>query len=353
MLLPLLVPLVAVSGAANGQALPKPCSDEKDWVQLSSAEWLRGDLRRMRGKRVEFKSKKLKSQTLKWKDVVELCLPRVARWVREGPIVTQGLGHMAAGEVVVVTANGEVRFPRRDLVAVLPGEASELERWGVKLTLGLDAHVGNTEQTAYSASGEIWREAHSSRFLFGYQGSVGTADGQENVNKHRLNSFYDYFFTKRFYWTVIDAIASYDRFQNIGIRFTPSTGPGYMIVDRPNLDWRVAAALGYQYTSFISVAPGEAASTSDLAVVLSTEFEWEIVNDFKFNLSNWTILVPTDFDQTSLRTRGQVTYEITDLLRLEITAIHDFLNQPVSKNDGTVPDSHDFQLILGLGVEIW
>ena len=42
-----------------------------DWVQLKSGEWLKGDLKYIQNKEVEFDSDELDQQTLKLKDVAQ------------------------------------------------------------------------------------------------------------------------------------------------------------------------------------------------------------------------------------------------------------------------------------------
>ncbi len=42
--------------------LPRPCTGPYDWVRLTSGEWLRGSIYGMRNKRLEFRSKRLKTQ---------------------------------------------------------------------------------------------------------------------------------------------------------------------------------------------------------------------------------------------------------------------------------------------------
>ena len=46
--------------------------DGSDWVQLKSGEWLRGELKYVQNKKVEFDSDEMEEQTLKLKDVSKL-----------------------------------------------------------------------------------------------------------------------------------------------------------------------------------------------------------------------------------------------------------------------------------------
>jgi hypothetical protein len=336
-----------------GPSYQEPCTGPDDWVRLNSSEWLKGDLRWMRNKTLEFKSKKLKAQTLKWKDVVEVCLPGLSRFVREDNSVAQGIGHVRYSEVVVVTAMGEVKFGRHELIAILPGGARELDRWSLIASLGVDANVGNTEQTSLTASVEVRRDARETRFNSGYYGSYGTASGEENVNRQRILGKFDWFLKRQFYVTLLDGAVVYDKFQNIQNRTIIGSGIGYWVIDWETLEWELEAGAAYQYTQNISVEFGQDPSSNDFAIRLSTYFKWDITGDLKFDIRHDSYLVATDFGLTTNFTRMKGSYEITDLLNLEVTFVHSRVQDPVPLADGTVPKPNDYQLVIGFGLELY
>jgi hypothetical protein len=57
--------------------------DTNDWIQFKAGEWLKGELKRLHQKDVEFKSKKLKLMTFKWKDIVQLQARKIKTYVFE------------------------------------------------------------------------------------------------------------------------------------------------------------------------------------------------------------------------------------------------------------------------------
>ena len=348
--------LLVLAGPGSSWAadpLDAPCTGSWDWVQLESAEWLKGELRRMRTRTFEFESEKLKSQTLEWDDVATVCLAGVARFVRSDRTTVQGIGQVDDGQVRVLTANGEVEFARDELLAILPGRASERERWSLDASLGGDAYTGNTQQASLNASLVVRREDHITRGELGFYGSYGTADGQANANRHRAEFKIDWFLTKRLYATPLDATLQYDEFQNVSSRFTPGSGFGYRVVDRSAFEWDLEAALGYQYLRYISVIPGEPPENQDAVARFSTYFKWTIVSDLDLTVNHSTILVVTNLGQTTNYTRAKLSYEITDRLDLDTTAIHNRTWQPVPNLQGEVPQADDLQLIFGLSIEIW
>ena len=48
-----------------------------------------------------------------------------------------------------------------------------------------------------------------------------------------------------------------DPFQNIDLQATPATGVGFHILDQGDLKWDLEPTIGYRYTRFDSVEPGE------------------------------------------------------------------------------------------------
>ena len=345
--------VVALASAAGATEFEEPCTGSDDWVRLTSSEWLKGNLRRMRSRNVEFWSQEMKTLRFEWKKVAELCMGHEARFVTEGYVVFRGYGIVRDDHVVIETSEGKVRFPRAELMAILPRTGGERDKWGFKIGVGVDANVGNTEQTAINANLSINREDRWTRGKIAYSGSFGTADGDENINRHRLEGKLDWFFTRHLYWSIVDIPVLYDKFQNLDVRVTPSTLLGWQVFDLAGFVWNVEAGIGYQYTDFISVEPPQDASVSDAAIRLSTNFKWDIVNDLELKFRHDTILVPTDMGQTSLYSSAVLKYELTDLLKLETTLVHSRIWEPVPTADGTQPESDDFQLIVGFAFEVY
>jgi len=353
------VVLVALLVVASGDAaraatdLAEPCTGRYDWIQLTSSEWLKGELRRMRNRSIEFESDKLKSQSLKWKDVATVCVARVSRFVRSDRTTVQGIGHVRDGEVVVLAAIGEVTFPRADLLAILPGSATERDRWSLKASIGADVQTGNTVQSSLDIALAIRREDRVTRGEVSYTGSYGRTDGVDNLNQQRITLKLDYFLSRRFYFTIIQAPFTYDEFQNVALRATPGAGPGYRLFDLDDFECDIGLALAYQYLRYISVPPGQPSVLNAVAVAPSFSFKWTIVSDLDLEMSHYSAIVATNIGQTTNHTSVALSYEITNFLDLEITGVHDRTWKPVPNDLGQVPKKDDLRLIFGFALEIW
>ena len=345
---------VAPVSQAKVKELPAPCTGSDDWLQLDSAEWLRGNLRRMRNRTIEFNSEDLNSQTFDWEDdVATLCMAGIARFVRADHEMIQGIGHVDQETVSILSATGQVEFPRSDLVAILPGRASELDRWSFKLSLGGDFNTGNTNQSSLNASVVVSREDSLTRSQLAYYGSYGAADGVVNVNRYRVEAGVDYFLTKRFYAQPFDAALQYDEFQNIEARVSPTAGFGYRVIEKSWLEWDLEAAMGYQYLRNISVVPGLPIYRNDFIGRLTTYLKWTIVNDLKLTVNHTSLIVATDIGRTSGNTRSVLSYKVNDLIDIETTFVHDRVWEPVPNAAGVTPKKDDFQLIFSLAVNVW
>jgi len=53
-----------------------PPENRVDWIQLKSGEWLKGRIKAMQERRLEFDSEKLDGLTFDWKDVRQVRSPR-------------------------------------------------------------------------------------------------------------------------------------------------------------------------------------------------------------------------------------------------------------------------------------
>ena len=310
-------------------------------------------MRRMRSRYMDFWSREMKARSIKWSKVVVLCMAGHARFVTEAGAVFIGVGEVRGDRVTIETPTGKIAIPRDDLMAILPGEARELDRWGYRVGIALDANVGNTEQTAFNPSASIRREDYRTRFEVAYTGTFGTANRVENINRHRVETKLDWFFSRRFYWAILDMPAVNDKFQNLNLRIAPSSGLGLWVFDRSGLEWSVELATGLQYTRFISVPLLQNPEATDAVVRFGTEFKWDIVQNLEFKARHDTLLVPTELGLTSLFTRVALKYEITWLLKLETAVVHNRVFEPVPAANGQVPKPDDLQFIVGFTLDTY
>ena len=93
--------------------------DVHDWMRLTSGEWLKGRLKRMRDDRVEFDSDKLDVVEFDWEKVDQVHCPQINTYVFEDKLDVVGRAVVTKDTVLVETADGVERYPRADLLSIV------------------------------------------------------------------------------------------------------------------------------------------------------------------------------------------------------------------------------------------
>jgi hypothetical protein len=329
---------------------PAPSPKDYDWIQLKSGEWLKGDITSLRDEELEFDSDELDEQTFDWKDIAELHSARNNIFRFEGNLVVSGPAVMR-GDTILISEGGTQRdFERKQLVAIVPAAEREWDRWSGKASLGATLRAGNTEQLELSSTAWIRRETARSRIRLDYSGSYGVLDGEQNVNTHRAQSKWDVYWTRNLYFTPVTFEVYRDPFTNIGLRLSPSSGVGYHLF-RGRFDWSLEAGAGYQWTRFESVESGEPPDSSTGLITFGSVFESEITKRIDFDLTYRIQITVPNFDNTSHNMVGVLSVDLRKYLDLDVSMTWDRVRSPQPLADGTVPESDDYRLVVGLALD--
>jgi len=336
---------------AQAWSPPPPPPDEFDWIQLTSGEWLKGELKVLYEKKLEFDSDKLDLQTFDWEDVKQVRGHQRFSVRFQGPLTVTGFLLVTDNKVFVTVGDDKREFERRKLIAIAPGKPKEINYWSAKISIGLNVSKGNTDQVQYNTKWDIRRRTSASRFVFDYFGNFTTTDSVDTVDNQRINSYFDLFRTREYYLRLIFAEYYRDPFQNIENRTTLGTGIGYHIIDTSKTSWDVTAGPAFQYTQFKSVEQGQNSSESTPAFVAGTQYETELtksldlIGHYSLNIVNKESGSYTHHAIATLET------EITDLIDFDISVVWDRTQNPQPRTDGSVPEQDDFQTIFGVGVD--
>ncbi len=329
---------------------PEPGRDGFDWIRLKSGEWLKGEFKYMRNKKVEFDSDELDLLTFDWEDVLEVRSPRPNSLLFDGRL--QATGTVLVRDDVVLVGGEEPRmYPRDRLVSIVPGEEKESDYWSGKISVGATFRSGNTDQTDVTARGTIWRRTALTTTALDYTGSITTLDGAEEVNNHRLFASYSVFLTTRFYLTPAAVEYYKDRISNVRHRITPGAGAGYWVVDTPEIDWNVDLLGGYRSTEYETVEAGDDRIEETAAVIASTKVDWELTNDIDLIVEYRIDVGLNDLKQTNHHAVTTLSVDLTRILDLDVSLVWDRLGDPRPDDSGDVPKNDDFRLVVGLGVD--
>ena len=341
-----------------------PPPDNYDWIQLTSGEWLKGKLKVLYNKDIEFDSDELDLLKLDLDDVIRIrghgikgirvegpTTTVYGRVKRPEPITVYGTFELTEDKVIVTSGESSQEFDRSKLIAVVSGEAKERDYWSVKISLGLNLGGGNTEQVDYSTIMDIRRRTAATRFVIDFLGNYSRTRGIDTVDNNRLNAYLDVFRTRDLYWRAIFGEYFRDPFQNIEYRNTIGSGVGYHIIDTPNTEWDITIGLAYQETQFNSVEAGEDTVASTPAFTAGTKYDTELTRKIDFIISYSFNIVNQESGSYNHHSVTTIETELTNWLDFDISFVWDRIKEPTANADGTIPKPDDYKLIFSLGVD--
>ena len=330
---------------------PPPPPDEFDWIQLTSGEWLKGELKVLYEKKLEFDSDELDLLEFDWEDVKQVRGSRIFAVRFVGPITVEGLLQVTEDKVYVTVGEERREFDRDQLVTIAPGEPKEINYWSAKVSLGATISRGNVEQVQYSAIANIKRRTARTRFITDYLGNLTRTDDIDTINNHRVNTYFDIFKTRKYFFRPFFGEYFKDPFRNINSRVTLGAGMGYHIIDTAKTEWDVAGGPAYQTTRFESVLPGDKLSEDTPALVVGTYFERELSKTVDLNSRYEFMILNEESGTYTHHFIVALETELTGWLDFDISFVWDRIQDPQPEADGTVPKSNDFYLIFSLGID--
>jgi hypothetical protein len=331
-----------------------PSAVDYDWIQLTSNEWLKGEIKAMYQDSLEFDSDKLDLLDIDWEDVKILRSYRINSVNIDGYGATHGVLEVT-GQVVRIANDYETQtFNRSSLISFAPGGEEESDLWSAKVTLSLDFKQGNTDQFDYTAKVNVKRRASRTRFILDYIGTISKTDGGgdrglvETINNHRLSANFDYYKTRYFFYNPVFAELFRDPFLNIKLRTQLGTGLGYTLIDDGKTELSFSGGPAVVKTTFISVADGEKVGESTAALVLRTNYDTELTDTLDF-IAKYNIQYGNDAS-------GGYTHhviltlenELTGKLDLDISLIWDRVSKPTLDADDNAPVPDDYRMTVGI-----
>ena len=360
----LLISLPKNAKAEDGKIIwapPEALLESYDWIQLTSGEWLMGDLKVMYDRSLEFDSEKLDFQTFDWEDVQQVICYESKSIQIEDPNakyyhliglgsqiqIIVGILRVKGNKVFLETDEGTLEFDRSSLVSIAPGEVGEWDNWAVKLTLSVNLTGGNTENEDYSANLNLKRGTSINRFYFDYRGIYSEASNVATSNTHRANGHFD-IFSRWFFYRPVFVEYYRDLFANLAHRGTIGTGVGYTIIDTDKADFHITPGLAYIYTAYDSVETGEDETASTPALVVSAYLDTEVTDKIDF-LAFYSFNVVNEESGTYIHhAKTSLEFEITGYLDFDLSLIWDRIQDPAPDENGIVPEQDDFYFFCGL-----
>lgn len=347
----LLLALVLGDHLAFSQA-PEPLTGEYDWVQLTSGEWLRGEVKELQDDSFTFDSDILDTLEIDWEDVAQLHTAATHTMGMTDGSTAMGKIAIDATKVTISNQAGSREVPRGELRSIIPGGHKEIDFWTIKANLGGSFRSGNSEQADLSTSLAVRRRTPATRLRFNYDSAHSNVSGVETANSTRVTSSFDYYMTPRLFLQIPSLEYTRDPFQNIEHRISPRIGVGYDLLDRGAVKWDLAGGAGYQYTEFSEVTPGEARSEQTATIFFGSVVDWEATKYLDVSYAH-TLTMPVPDTRDFLSNANlELSIELTGRLDLDFNFIWDYVNRPTANADGTTPAQSDFRSTLSLGWEL-
>jgi len=325
-------------------------SDNADWIQLKSGEWLRGEFKYIQNKKVEFDSDEMDELTLKLKDVRKAFPkePMYTLFEGRGPV----FGHvMLSNDLVIVSGDEPLVLSRDSLTGITPsGGITGIRSWSGKATLSLSLQSGNKDQTTLTTSAEITRRTPNTRLELDYLGNYSEANGEKNTDNDRVNLTYDIRLNKSWFVRPVQSEYYRDPLANIAYRLNGGVGAGYYIFDDDEIEWRVSAGPGYQYTKFDTVEVGNSDSASTPAGVFDTYFKSDITKRLTFYQTLTSTITDRESGQYTHHSVTTLEFEIKRHLDFDVSFVWDYLRNPQPKSDGSIPKNSDVYLTVGVSL---
>ena len=339
------------------KAFAPPPDSEFDWLQLTSGEWLKGDLKVMYDFKLEFDSDEMGLQEFDFEDVEQLRTRTMKSVFLEGEggprdsSILRGLLVIKGDQVKLIRSEHEVVIPRERVVSIAGGKERERDNWSGMASVGVNLRGGNTETIDTTIIANLKRRTARTRFNADYLANYSANKQVNTANNQRLSGYFDWFFTSRFYWKTVEAEYYRDPFSNIGGQSSFSSGAGYDLIHTPRTEWTFNMGAGYQNLRFDSVQAGDPSSSSSAFFTSGSHLDYELTGDIDLLYDYSMRLLNTDNGQYTHHMLGTVSVDLIGDLDLDVSIIWDRVEKPQLDDAGNRPEQDDYQLIVSLAYD--
>jgi putative salt-induced outer membrane protein YdiY len=345
-----LAPTIAVL-AQEWEPAP-PAIDQFDWIQLTSGEWLKGEIGVLYQDVLEFDSEELELLSLDLEDIQVIRSGQLLTLrVRSGQSVTGQL--RLDGDVVNVQIGNEDQFTttRADILTITAGVPAERNYWTGDIVVTGNFRAGNVEQVDTGINVRFQRRTVISRVTMNFRSDFTQTNDVQTVDYQSGLFSWDRYRSATVFLRPFFADYFSDPFQNIDARYTMGVGIGYQILDTSRTDWTVFTGPAYQETIYSDVVAGEDATERSWTLSGGTTFDISLTNridfltDYRFNIAK------DEAGGYSHRLTTTVEFDLTDSLDFNVTAEWSRTETPKPNADGTNPEKDDYRVSMGIGYE--
>ena len=328
-----------------------PPEDGFDWIEIKSGEWLKGRIKSLQGEKLEFDSEELDYHEFKWEDIRTVRSPRLnSVWFgTKGKL--EGALLVTTNEVQVVGQTATNTYARSELLGIAPTGAKERDKWSGKVSAGLSLRSGNTREVTYNAHVTLNRRTPSTLLTLDYLGNFGKINDVETENNQRIQTRFDYYFSRRLFARVPDYEYYHDPLQNLAHRHTLGASVGYDLIKTRRVEWNVTVGPAFQRNDFTSVAPGDSPTRDSFALVVGSRLDIELSKRLDWILEYRGQFSGRKTGNNMHHAVSTLEFDIHKRLKLDVSFIWDRVASPQTEAGGATPQQDDFRLITGLGID--
>jgi hypothetical protein len=328
-----------------------PGDDGYDWVQLTSGEWLKGELTGFFEDTIEFDSEILDDLTIDREDVARFFGSRQFSARMRGGAIYSGQVTVNESDVIILNGDEEAVFSREDLVALTLSAERERDRWSGDLSLGTNVRRGNNDFVEYNMIAGLERRTANSRGFIDYIGTFNETEGEQTANNHRVNFTFDRFSGTRFFWRPLNGQYFRDPFQNISDQLTLETGLGYEILNSSKTEWEVYAGVGVTSVQRVSVEAGQDRKSRSPSSTIGMDLDTEITSWMDYLLSFQATFVDEASGQYQHHLLTTLSTDLIGDIDFDVSLVWDRTEKPPPDASGETPEKDDFRLLIGIGFD--
>lgn len=344
----LLASLLIACPAVSQDSFSTPPEDGYDWIQLTSGEWLRGELDNLFEDEVEFDSDILDDLVLDWEDVARIYSPRLFGVNIVGREPVSGLVSIDETNIRITIAGQEYTYPREQLVSLTISAEHEMDRWSGEFSVGANIRRGNSDIVEYNNIANLERRTPLSRLVLDFISNYNKTEGLEVSNNHRISGTYDRFTASRLFWRPLNGQYFRDPFQNIDYQFTLETGLGYKLTETRKTEWDIYASAGVNTTQRVSVGEFESSRTESPSVSFGTDFDTELTSWMDYVLSYRMSFINEASGEFQHHLLTTISTDLVWNLDLDVSLVWDRTQKPPPNAAGETPERDDYRLIVGI-----
>lgn len=339
---------------------PTPTFDQKyDWLRLTSDEWFKGDIISLYDDELEFDSKEFDNITFDWEDVAEL-RSRFDKSIRltSGEVV-EGFLIIKNGEVTILSQGEAKVFPLSELMTITSSAEQRTDLWTGNFNLGIQVSQGNTDKIEYNLTSDLQRRTPLTRFRsdFTYNFSeTKNSDDQyiTTTDNRRLTSYFDWFYTAKIFFRLVDFEHTSDKENNLTLRNTLGSALGYHLVDSKRTTWDVTTGPSYQISRYTSPNRKE----SSVVWAFDTLLEYEISSKIDYIFDYQLQFVNEASGERIHYLKTGLSFDLVNDIDIDVSFVVDRVAKPVpttnvetpdSIDDIVIPEKNDYRFIFSFG----